>query len=73
MGIIVDLDYEEIIKVKAQIKCVCGSNVHWQDREIAEYRYAKHEMKGEIASCRNCKQKYVLEINDDGDLIAKIK
>ena len=71
-GLVVDPDIEEIMKVSVSIKCLCGYNVHFNEREIAGFDDAKEELKGDAASCRKCGKKYILDIFD-GDLVVKLK
>jgi hypothetical protein len=69
-GIDVDVCYEPI-RFDAEIRfaCLCGVTVY---KTVEVYEEDNdQDLDGEFVKCRSCKTEYELQINDNGDLVAK--
>lgn len=70
-GIQVNTYYETVTNAEAYFLCICGKRVF---HSIEDCGGEDDEVFDEVnTECRHCKAKYKFEIDDDGDLIAKIK
>lgn len=69
-GVELDVDFEETYTLLTKINCICGKNVYVEIEadDNGDYECAEGHQK----KCYNCKTKYELSTNSEGDLVAKI-
>lgn len=66
-----DVDYEtrEIV-ASATYKCPCGTRVYFEVN--VEEEGGVEEFAGETRTCRGCKKEYILEVNEDDEVVCKL-
>lgn len=70
-GLKVDVELIVTAKVETSFPCICGDGWVYVEYE-GEEGLEEFDIVGVVSACRNCKQKYEMAEDSEGDIVARL-